>query len=161
MPLDDGIWRYTENDVAAPAFSDLLNLLGDSVRESLNASASVGTFTPVNSGAGNRVASTGFYVRRRGDTVFLDGALTITAAGATSFGAGGTYGLATLSSGFAPALTGVQLVVPAPRGTTGPGYLTLIISAGSGIISVRNDSGAATTLAAGNEIRLSLNYLAA
>lgn len=32
MPLDDGIWRYTEGESASPTFSELLNRLGDSVR---------------------------------------------------------------------------------------------------------------------------------
>lgn len=35
MPLDSGIWRYTEDDVASPTFSELLNRLGDSVRSRL------------------------------------------------------------------------------------------------------------------------------
>lgn len=35
MPLEDGIYRYTEDDVASPTISDLLNLLGDSIRARL------------------------------------------------------------------------------------------------------------------------------
>lgn len=35
MALINGIWKYAESDTVAPTFSELLNLLGDSVRDQL------------------------------------------------------------------------------------------------------------------------------
>ena len=37
MGLVNGIWEYDEGDAASPTFSELLNLLGDSVRDALSA----------------------------------------------------------------------------------------------------------------------------
>ena len=36
MGLVNGIWEYDEGDTASPTFSEMLNLLGDSVRDSLS-----------------------------------------------------------------------------------------------------------------------------
>lgn len=152
MPLDNGIWRYTESDVAAPTFSEFLNRLGDSVRDQVV--NRTGTFTPVSA----RVEPTGLYVRRRGGTVYLDGNLVIAAAGATAMAPGATWALATLETGFNPAFSGWAVSVPLPRGATGPGFITLTCATGGGL-GVRNDSGASLTLAVGNSIAVHTSHL--
>lgn len=82
MPLDSGIWRYTEGETASPTFSELLNRLGDSVRT---------RFATLDTGWVNVTLAAGFtfgvqpQVRRVGQTVYWRGNVTCTAGWTTSY----------------------------------------------------------------------------
>lgn len=82
MALVDGVWEYEESDTASPTFSDLLNLLGDSVRERLLALESTATewevVEPMSVGPGWSVSA--LHVRRLGHLAYVYARGTATTA---------------------------------------------------------------------------------
>lgn len=70
MPLINGIWKYTEDDIVAPTYSEHLNKLGDSVRNAL-APDDTGWFTVAL--VPGYTALEPFQVRRIGEVAYWRG----------------------------------------------------------------------------------------
>lgn len=96
MALVDGIWEYDEGDAASPTFSELLNLLGDSVRDRITAleaalTEDTGWVDLILLNGWTVVGAQTPQVRRLGDQVYQRGRVQ-----------GGTGTIATLPAGFRP-----------------------------------------------------------
>ena len=129
MGLVNGIWEYDEGDSASPTFSELLNKLGDSVRDRFTAviadlTADTGWIAvpPI-----APFSSTGAQVRRIGNLVLFRGYFT---GGALS--TGGTN-VGTVPAGYRPP-TGVDGSVSAVG--LGSGALARATVSAAGVISI-------------------------